>query len=175
MSDLAMMTVIYLAEGLCASVLFQALAVPRSEYFRLHRHAAGVFWSVFWTVCNLALYLAFNADSGAILLLKFAILSAALLIAAVLFFQGSFLQRVFPAVLLTGVRELSLQGTNCLTVVTSLASELLANLALDGKVSLEFFLFACQAMSFLMNMVIGLVRVAVIYRIVKTIANSYRY
>lgn len=175
MSDLAMLTVIYLAEGLCASVLFRALAVPRSRYFRLHRYAAGGFWSVFWTVCNLALYFAFDADSGAILLLKFAILSAALLTAAVLFFQGSFLQRIFPAVLLTGVRELALQGTNCLTFVTSLVTELLGELALDGKISLEVFLFLCQALSFLMNMGIGIVRVAVIYRIVKTIANSYRY
>lgn len=175
MSDLVMMTVIYLAEGLCVSVLFQALAVPRSAYFRLHRYTAGVFWLIFWTVCNLALYLIFDADSGAIILLKFVLLTAVFLTAAALFFQGSFLQRLFPAVLLTAVRELALQGTNCLTFVISFATELLANFALDGKVSLEFFVFACQAMSFLMNMVIGLVRVAVIYRIVKTIANSYRY
>lgn len=174
-SDLALMTVIYLAEGLCVSVLFRALAVPRFRYFRLRRYAAGVFWSVFWTVCNLALYFAFNADSGTILLIKFVILTIALLTAALLFFHGSFLQRIFPAVLLVAVRELSLQATNCLTGVTSFTVNLLADLAIDGKISLEVFLFICQSLSFIANMMIGIVRVAMIYRISKTIAKSYRY
>lgn len=174
-ANLAMMTVIYLAEGNCLFPLVQALAVPRfSRVFR-SPFAAPTLWALFWTVGNLALYLAFTADSGGILLLKLALLSAALVAAALLFLRGSFLQRLLPAVLLIAVRELSLQASNCLTGVTGLLSEALGALALDGRLSLEDFLIGCGLLGFGMNAVIGLVRVLLIYRVGKTIAKSYRY
>ncbi|MCM1334193.1 MAG: GHKL domain-containing protein [Bacteroides sp.] len=175
LSDLAMMIVIYLAEGLGASVLFGALAVPRSRFFRLRPRAAAVFWAVFWTASNLALYLIFDATDGTILLLKFALLSVAILAAALLFFEGSFLQRIFPAVLLLAVRELALQATNCLTFVSTLTVEWISAPALDGRIALDNFLFWCKAISFLDNLLIGAVRAFLVYRVGKTLAKSYRH
>lgn len=171
MSDLALMTVSYLLEGVSAAVLFQAFGSPHFSAFRERRFSAGIFWVLFWTAVNTVCYVVFDMENEWILLMKLAVLTTALFAASLVFLRGSVFERLFPAVLYTAVRELSLHAANCFTVIGSFTGKFLGELTLDGKMALDFFLFAIQSVSLLVNTAALLLRVAILYAVIKRIVR----
>lgn len=171
MSDLALMTVSYLLEGVSAAVLFQAFGSPRFSAFRRRRVSADIFWILFWTAINTVCYVVFNMENEWILLMKLAVLTATLFAASLVFLRGSVFERLFPAVLYTAVRELSLHAANCFTVIGSFTGEFMGELALDGKMTLDFFIFAIQSVSLLVNTAALLLRAGILYAVAKRIVR----
>lgn len=174
MDDLALMTLSYLLEGVSAAVLFQAFGSPRFSLFRERRLSAGLFWTLFWTAVNVVCYFVFDTESELNLLIKLAVLTASLFAASLAVLCGSVFERLFPAVLYTAVRELSLHAANCFTAVGSLAGNFLGELALDGKIPLDFFIFAIRSVSLLVNTVALLLRAGILYAVAKRIARYGR-
>lgn len=171
MSDLAMMTLDYLLEGISAAILMQAFGSPRFSAFRERRFSAGIFWVLFWTVVNAVCYVVFDVENEWNLLMKLAVLTASLFAASLVFFRGSVFERLFPAVLYTALRELSLHAANCFTVIGSFTGNFLGELAYDGKIALDFFIFAIQSVSLLVNTISLLLRAGILYAVTKRIVR----
>lgn len=171
MSDLAMMTLDYLLEGISAAILMQAFGSPRFSAFRERRFSAGIFWVLFWTVVNAVCYVVFDVENEWILLMKLAVLTASLFAASLVFFRGSVFERLFPAVLYTALRELSLHAANCFTVIGSFTGNFLGELAYDGKIALDFFIFAIRSVSLLVNTISLLLRAGILYAVTKRIVR----
>lgn len=171
MSDLAMMTLDYLLEGISAAILMQAFGSPRFSSFRERRFSAGIFWILFWTGINTVCYVVFDMENEWILLMKLAVLTASLFAASLVFLRGSVFERLFPAILYTALRELSLHAANCFTVIGSLTGNFLGELALDGKIALDFFLFTIQSVSLIVNTAALLLRAGILYAVTKRIVR----
>lgn len=171
MSDLAMMTLDYLLEGISTAILMQAFGSPRFSAFRERRFSAGIFWVLFWTVVNAVCYVVFDVENEWNLLMKLAVLTASLFAASLVFFRGSVFERLFPAVLYTALRELSLHAANCFTVIGSFTGNFLGELAYDGKIALDFFIFAIRSVSLLVNTISLLLRAGILYAVTKRIVR----
>lgn len=157
-------------EGFCAYRLFQAFALPRLNQPRRSVVVIGVVWVLYHGVClwgNWAFYPSSLWNLAVYLCLLFA--------AAMVWYQGSVLLKLFLVVQFAAIHELSIWAPNSLLAVHSLVLAFLGNGMKHEWLSVSAFMSLISISNVGLFLSVAVLREGITYFFIRRIVKAYRF